>query len=97
MPKDSTKYVRALKKAQIGKPTGPKMISLDDQLAEHLRVAEEHLIAAVELFTKKHRPDRTAGYQDKLTKAQEAVTALFREELVRMRGPMKVRRPRKAA
>lgn len=62
---------------------------MDDQLAEHLRKAEEALIAALELFLGDARPTRRAGYQERLERAQEAITALYREELVRIRGPLK--------
>lgn len=64
--------------------------SVDAQLAEHLKKAEEHLIAAVKLFAKKNHPDRHANFIERLTRHQEGVTTLLREELVRMRGPLKV-------
>lgn len=60
--------------------------SVDDQLADHLKIAEEHLIAAVELFINPGRPSRHAGYRSRLIMAQESITALYREELVRIRG-----------
>lgn len=69
----------------------PKIVSADEQLAEHLKQAEAHLIAAVELFSRKHKPHRTTAYLKRLTQAQELVTSLFREELVRMRGPLKTK------
>ena len=75
---------------QIPKPT-PKITTLDDQLTEHLRKAEEHLIAAVKLFGRKTPPDRHANYLARLIRSQEGVTTLLREELVRIRGPIKVK------
>ena len=65
--------------------------NVDDALAYHLKKAEMHLITAVELFQKKNPPHRNVNYPERLIKAQEIVTALFREELVRIRGPIKVR------
>lgn len=65
--------------------------SIDDELSAHLEKAEEHLIAAVKLFARKTPPDRHKDYVEKLTRYQEGVTTLFREELVRMRGPLKVK------
>lgn len=65
--------------------------SVDDELTNHLQQAEDHLIAAVELFTKRKSPDRTGDYIQRLTKAQETVTLLLREELVRIRGPLKMK------
>lgn len=64
--------------------------SIDEQLTEHLVKAEEHLIAAVKLFARKAAPDRSKDYLPRLTRAQEMVTTLLREELVRARGPVKV-------
>jgi hypothetical protein len=64
----------------------PKKKSVDDQLKDHLQEAEDHLIAAVELFTNVGRPSRHAGYRSRLIMAQESITALLREELVRERG-----------
>lgn len=78
MPK--TKIVHAVKAA----------VSKDQQLADHLKHAEEHLIEAVKLFEQKQHPQRTLEYVKRLIRAQEAVTSLFREELVRMRGPIKM-------
>jgi len=69
-----------------------KALSVDDQLAEHLREAETHLIGAVNLFAHEKKLDRRVGYLTRLVRSQETVTALHREELVRMRGPQ--RRPR---
>lgn len=65
--------------------------TIDDELAAHLERAEEHLIAAVKLFARKTPPKRNTDYQQRLTRAQELVTTLFREELVRIRGPLKVK------
>lgn len=66
--------------------------SVDDQLAEHLLRAEESLIAALKLFAKGAGPERSSDYLKRLTRAQEMVTTLLREELVRKRGPIKLRR-----
>lgn len=73
------------------KPRLPKEMTVDERLAEHLSQAEIHLIAAVELFAKKVHPDRPIGYIERLTRAQETVTSLMREELVRIRGPIRVK------
>lgn len=62
--------------------------TIDDELATHLEKAEEHLIAAVKLFARKTPPQRHKEYLEKLSRYQEGVTTLFREELIRMRGPM---------
>lgn len=67
-----------------------KAVSEDKQLAGHLKNAEEHLIEAVKLFDLKNHPKRTREYMTRLTRAQEMVTALFREELIRIRGPIKI-------
>jgi hypothetical protein len=69
----------------------PKIQTVDDKLTEHLAKAEEHLIAAVKLFGRKTPPDRHANYLERLVRAQEGVTTLLREELVRIRGPIRVR------
>lgn len=66
------------------------VMSADEKLADHLKQAEEHLIAAVKLFELKPHPERTHAYLERLTRAQEMVTTLFREELVRIRGPIKM-------
>lgn len=79
------KKTRATKKAL-------KIASIDDLLAMHLEKAEEHLIAAVKLFEKKTKPERHASYIAKLIRAQEMVTTLYREELIRIRGPIKKRK-----
>lgn len=65
-------------------------VSSDQKLADHLRIAEENLIAAVKLFEAKQHPQRTLDYLSRLTRAQEMVTHLFREELIRIRGPIKM-------
>jgi hypothetical protein len=65
--------------------------SVDAQLAEHLLRAEESLIAALELFSKGKRPERPSEYLKRLTRAQELVTSIYREELVRKRGPIRLR------
>lgn len=67
-----------------------KVVDADRQLSDHLRQAEEHLIEAVRLFERKTHPNRTQDYVGRLTRAQEMVTHLFREELVRIRGPIKL-------
>lgn len=69
--------------------TSKKPKSVDDRLSNHLRVAEEHLIAAVNLFAKNQKLDRRVGYLTHLVRAQELITCLYREELVRIRGPHK--------
>lgn len=70
----------------------PSAKSIDDQLAGHLLRAEESLIAALELFSKGKGPDRVPDYLKRLTRAQELVTTLMREELVRKRGPIRLKR-----
>lgn len=67
-----------------------KAVNKDKELADHLKAAEEHLIAAVKLFSEKKPPKRTLAYMTRLDRAQEMVTSLMREELVRIRGPIKV-------
>jgi len=69
-----------------------KSRSVDDQLTHHLEQAEDHLIKAVTLFNERPNLSRRRGYYTRLVGAQEAITTLHREELVRVRGPM---RPRK--
>lgn len=66
------------------------LTSPDDVLTHHLEKAEEHLIKAVRLFERKVKPERHPDYLARLTRAQELVTWLFREELIRIRGPIKV-------
>lgn len=65
---------------------------LDDQLTEHLKQAEHHMIAAVKLFLENKKLSRRLGYFSRLVQAQESITSLHTEELVRVRGPM---RPKK--
>lgn len=77
------------------KKSGPK--TPDDHLAHHLEQAEQHLISAVELFGKAQKPNRTEMYIKRLSHTQETVTALYREELVRIRGPLRTTRRRRAA
>lgn len=67
-----------------------KAVNSDKELADHLKHAEEHLIEAVKLFENKKAPKRTLDYIAKLGRVQEAVTTLYREELVRIRGPIKM-------
>lgn len=64
--------------------------SNDEQLTHHLNRAEEHLIEAVKLFERHHPPKRTLAYIGRLVRAQEMVTLLHREELIRIRGPIKM-------
>lgn len=64
--------------------------SVDDELAEYLRQAEDALIGAVKLFSGHPRPSRRVDYEKTLKRAQEAITTLYREELVRIRGPIKI-------
>lgn len=71
-----------------------KSTPLDDQLTKHLEQAEQHLIEAVKLFLEHKKLSRRLGYFSRLVQAQEAVTALYREELVRIRGPQKIKRGR---
>lgn len=63
-----------------------KSFTVDDQLAEHLKQAEENLIGAVKLFAEKKTLHRRVGYLSRLVRAQELITGLYREELVRLRG-----------
>lgn len=74
----------------MAKKTIPKIKTVDQELAEHLESAEEHLIAAVKLFARRMPPNRSKDYLPRLVRAQEMVTTLFREELIRIRGPLKV-------
>lgn len=74
--------------------------SVDDLLAEHLKQAEHHVIEAINLFSRSVKPVRDPGYLKRLGGAQETITALYRGELVRIRGelkPPKVRRLKKVA
>ena len=65
---------------------------IDDQLAEHLKEAEHHLIAAVKLFLEKKSLSRRVGYFSRLIRAQETITGLYREELVRQRGSRRLKK-----
>lgn len=69
--------------------------SVEDELAEHLRQAEDHLIGAINLFSRPRRPIREVTYLKRLSGAQETITALYRQELIRIRGPLKPKRSRK--
>lgn len=69
----------------------PNVKTVDHELTEHLRIAEEHLIAAVKLFSRKAKPERRSDFLDRLVRAQETVTWLMREELIRIRGPLRVK------
>ena len=77
------------------KHQGPK--TSDQRLAHHLEQAENHLISAVEMFGKTDKPVRNELFVRRLTKTQETVTVLYREELIRKRGPFRVPRGRKAS
>lgn len=67
---------------------GKTSIPVDELLADHLKQAEAHLIAACKLFSGPQKPNRVPTYWQRLHRAQEAVTWLYREELVRIRGPL---------
>jgi hypothetical protein len=68
----------------------------DDLLAEHLKQAEYHVIEAINLFSEHPKPPvRDTMYLKRLGGAQETITALYRGELVRMRGPLKPPKTRK--
>jgi hypothetical protein len=67
-----------------------KAVNSDDELADHLKKAEHHLIEAVKLFSEKNPPNRVSAYINRLGRAQELVTGLYREELIRIRGPIKL-------
>jgi transcription termination factor Rho len=66
------------------------VVLVDAKLTHHLKMAEEHLIEAVKLFEREHKPQRHHDYITRLTRAQEMVTGLLREELIRIRGPIKI-------
>jgi hypothetical protein len=96
---NSTKQAQNLRKGVIMavkeavKAVGKKaevIASNEEQLTYHLNKAEEHLIEAVKIFERKHPPKRSLGYIDRLVRAQEMVTLLYREELIRIRGPIKM-------
>jgi hypothetical protein len=80
-------------KLKIVPPLTPK--TPDDELADHLKEAEHHLIAAINLFSGPRSPLREVGYLKRLGGAQETITALYRQELVRIRGPLKPPRLRR--
>lgn len=67
----------------------------DEKLCYHLEQAEDHLIQGILLFEEKDRPDRDSGYRRRLTRAQETVTGLYGEELVRKRGLVRDTRSKK--
>ena len=71
--------------------------SPDQRLAHHLEQAEEHLISAVEMFGEEDKPVRNELFVRRLTNTQETVTSLYREELVRRRGPFRVPRGKRAS
>lgn len=64
-------------------------LSVDDQLTEYLTSAEDALIGAVKLFSEDRKLNRRVGYLTALIRAQEAITGLRGEELIRKRGLMK--------
>ena len=66
-----------------------KELSVDDRLSEHMKNAEEELIGAVNLFSEHKQLSRRVGYFTRLVRAQELITGLHREELVRQRGPLR--------
>jgi hypothetical protein len=65
---------------------------VDGELMEYLRIAEEALISALQLFGDHPKLERRIGYLTRLVRAQELVTGVYAEELVRARGPHKVKR-----
>ena len=77
-------------RSRVKKPT-----SVDAELAEHLNQAEDHLVKAVELFLRPSAPKRRVGYLSRLSGAQEAITSLNREELLRIRGPQNPKRKKR--
>jgi hypothetical protein len=64
----------------------------DDQLADYLRIAEDALIGAVKLLSGQSKPLRRESYCRRLNLAQETITSLYREELVRIRGPIRIKK-----
>lgn len=75
----------------MAKKIPPKVhLDPDSKLLYHLERGEEHLIEAAKLFLKKEPPKRHPDYVRRLNRAQETVTSLTREELVRKRGPIRV-------
>lgn len=77
-------------------PKKPASPAPDQRLAQHLEQAEAHLIGAVELFQSANKPVRDDIYVKRLTQAQETVTHLYGQELVRIRGVVRMPRRRKA-
>lgn len=84
MPRTNSQVIPKAKAHQAPKVA----LNVDDQLVEHLKQAEHHLIEAVKLFSGPRRPNRVPTYLERLQRAQEAITGLYREELVRIRGPL---------
>lgn len=78
---------------RFAKKSAPK--TPDHQFAQHLEQAENHLISAVELFGQAKKPDRNEMFVKRLVRAQETVTSLRAEELVRIRGPIRPPRGRR--
>ena len=78
-------------------PRKPTPHTPDSALAKHLEQAELSLISAVELFGRTDKPVRDDIYRKRLTQAQETVTHLYGQELVRIRGPLRAPRRRKAS
>lgn len=86
---------RSTKKSVPKTPKTP-----DDYLAHHLEHAEDHLISAAKLFEEDDKPKRNEMFVKRLLTAQETVTSLYGEELIRIRGPLrppKRQRKKKAA
>jgi hypothetical protein len=73
------------------KPQAKLAKGVDAELAEYLKQAEEALIGAVKLFTEHPTLERRVGYFSRLVRAQETITTLYREELVRIRGSIRPR------
>src|SRR3954469_18926094 len=76
-------YVEAQKKfLEYDERSGMKNSkTVDNELADHLKEAEHHLIEAIQLFARPKSPVREPGYLKRLGGAQETVTALYRGEL----------------
>jgi hypothetical protein len=66
--------------------------TVDQQMGEHLKTAEDALVKAIELFSGHPKPSLGVEYLLRLTGAQEAVTAVRMVELVLARGLQKPRR-----
>lgn len=77
--------VRKVVEQTVVKPA----VSPDALLQKHLETAETHLIEAINLFSQVDGVSRRVGYLKRLQSAQESVTTLHREELVRIRGPQR--------